>query len=199
MQTIYKLRSLGRLSPQALKTFYLHSARVRLMAGQIDEVRAIADIMSADLPGDAMTRKVQAWASGITQHVVIGALLPLTGEYARFGEEALRGIRLAISREAYADSVELRIGDTGSTPQGAIRAYQQLVYGGCEWVVGPLLSKHTEALLPYLKRDVPVISLSTRSLLPKAHPISSYTRWPRAFRPTTWPSSHGSRVPGRRW
>jgi len=170
LETIYRLRNDGRLSPEALKTFYLHSARVRLMAGQIDEVRLIADIMSADIPGDPMTRKVEAWASGITQHVVIGALLPLSGDYARFGEEALRGIRLAISGEAYAGSIELRIGDTESTPEGAIRAYHQLVLSGCEWIIGPLLSSHTEALLPYLNNDVPVISLANQTLVAKSSP-----------------------------
>lgn len=170
LASIHALRSEGRLGPEALKTFYMGAARVRLMAGQIDEVRAIADIMSADLPGDAMTRKVEAWASGITQHVVIGALLPLTGEYARFGEEAMRGIRLAISREAYAGSIELRIGDTQSSPDGAVRAYRQLVTSGCEWVIGPLLSQNTEALLPHLKTEVPVISLANQTLAAEASP-----------------------------
>jgi len=165
LNTIQRLRTSGRLSSLAFKTFCLHSARVRLMAGQIDEVRAIADIMSSDFAGDAMTRKVEAWASGITQHVTIGVLLPISGKYARFGEEALRGIRLAISRESYGDSVELRIGDSGGTAEGAVLAYQKLVAAGCEWIIGPLLSNETEALVPYLNRNVPVISLANHAQL----------------------------------
>lgn len=170
LETIYRLRSEGRLTPEALKTFYLHSARVRLMAGQINEVRAIADILSADLPHDAITSKVTAWASGITQHVTIGALLPLSGKYARFGEEALRGIRLAISSKAYAGSIELRIGDSESQPEGAVRAYKQLVAGNCDWIIGPLLSSHTEALLPHLVPQIPVISLANQTTIAEASP-----------------------------
>lgn len=159
-----------RLSPDALKSFYLSAARIRLMSGQINEVQAIANILSTSMPHDAVTRKVEAWASGITQHVTIGVLLPLSGKYARYGEEALRGIRLAIASESYASAVDLRIADSESSSDGAIRGYQQLVSGGCEWVIGPLVSEHTEALLPYLATHVPVISLANHISIAEASP-----------------------------
>jgi len=170
LETVYRLRQEKRLGEASLKTFYLHAARIRLMSGQMSEVRAIADILAADIPNDAITRKVEAWASGITQHITIGALLPLSGKYARFGEEALRGIRLAISSKAYAGSIELRIGDTESQPEGAIRAYKQLVASNCDWIIGPLLSNHTEALLPHLVPQIPVISLANQTTIAEASP-----------------------------
>ncbi|MDX8403792.1 MAG: penicillin-binding protein activator [Mariprofundaceae bacterium] len=162
LDTIIQLQQERRLDGIALKTFYLHAARVRLMSGLIDEVRTIADILSAEMPYDAITRKVEAWASGITQHVTIGVLLPLSGEYAHFGAKALRGIRLAIANEAYADKVELNIEDSESNRDGAIRAYKHLVSSGSEWIIGPLLSEHTEALLPHLVPYIPVISLANQ-------------------------------------
>ncbi|MES0371506.1 MAG: penicillin-binding protein activator [Mariprofundaceae bacterium] len=168
LDTIIKLQQQGRLQGEALKTFYLHAARVRLMSGQIDEVRAIAEILSVEAPYDNITRKVEAWASGITQHVTIGVLLPLTGKYARYGEEALRGIRLAIANEAYADKVELSIEDSESNRDGAIRAYKHLVSSGADWIVGPLLSEHTEALLPHLVPHIPVISLANQASIAEA-------------------------------
>ncbi len=168
LDTIFQLQQEKRLEGEALKTFYLHAARVRLMSGQMDEVRAIADILTANMPYDAITQKVEAWASGITQHVTIGALLPLSGKYARFGEEALRGIRLAIASETYADKVDLRIADSESKTAGAVRGYQYLVSNGSDWVIGPLLSEHTEALLPHLVPNIPVISLANQTSVAEA-------------------------------
>ncbi len=170
LETIVRLQQEQRLDREALKTFYLHAARIRLMSGQMDELRTISDILTSNMPNDAITRKVTAWASGITQHVTIGVLLPLTGKYERFGEEALQGIRLAISREAYADSVDLRIADSESSREGAIRGYKQLVTNGCEWIIGPLVSEHTEALLPHLSSSVPVISLANQTTIAEASP-----------------------------
>ncbi len=170
LDTIIQLHQEKRLEQEAIKIFYLHAARVRLMSGQMEELRSIADILSAEMPYDAITRKVEAWASGITQHVTIGVLLPLSGKYARFGEEALRGIRLAIANEAYADKVDLRIEDSASHTDGAIHAYQQLVTSGCDWIIGPLLSEHTEALLPHLAPHIPVISLANQTRIAEASP-----------------------------
>jgi len=170
IESILQLQQTHRLSPNTSKNFYLHAARIRLMSGQIDEVRAIANILSMSIPNDAVTRKVEAWASGITQHVTIGVLLPLSGKYARYGEEALRGIRLAIANESYAKTVDLRVADSESESGTAIRGYQKLVASGCEWIVGPLVSEHTEALLPHLVSTVPVISLTNQISIAEASP-----------------------------
>ncbi len=170
IDSIKGIHQTPRLGPDALKSFYLHAARIRLMSGQIDEVRVISDILATSAPNDAVTRKVEAWASGITQHVTIGVLLPLSGKFARYGEEALRGIRLAIANESYAKTIDLRIADSESESSAAIRGYQKLVAGGCEWIVGPLVSEHTEALLPYLVSHVPVISLANQISVAEASP-----------------------------
>ena len=149
-------------------TFYLNAARARLMSGQIDEVRTIAELLSVSMPYHAVTKKVEAWASGITQQTTIGVLLPLSGKYARYGSEALRAIRLALATEAYEDKVELRIEDTNGDTKSVVRSYKRLVSAGSDWVVGPLLSENTEALLPYLAPHVPVISLTNQTRIAEA-------------------------------
>ena len=168
LETITRLHDEKQLIEKENITFYLHAARIRLMSGEIDEVRAIAELLSVSMPYDAITRKVEAWASGITQQTTIGVLLPLTGKYAHYGEEALRGIRLALSTEAYEDKVELRIEDTGGDAKNAVLAYNRLISSGSDWVIGPLLTEHTEALLPYLAPHVPVISLTNQPKVAEA-------------------------------
>jgi len=163
LETITKLHNDKQLIGKKNVSFYLHAARIRLMSGQIDEVRAIAELLSISMPYHAITRKVEAWATGITQQTTIGVLLPLTGKYARYGNEALRGIRLALATEAYGDKVELRIEDTEGDAKRTVRAYKRLVSSGSDWVIGPLLADNTEALLPYLAPHIPVISLTNQT------------------------------------
>ncbi|NOR73165.1 MAG: ABC transporter substrate-binding protein [Mariprofundaceae bacterium] len=162
LESITRLHNEKLLVEKENITFYLYAARIRLMSGDIDEVRAIAGLLSASMPFHATTRKIEGWASGITQQITIGLLLPLTGKYAHYGEKALRGIRLALAAETYGDKVELRIEDTGDDATGAVNAYKQLISDGSDWVIGPLLTEHTEALLPHLEPGVPVISLANR-------------------------------------
>jgi len=59
--------------------------------------------------------------------------------------------------------ITLRIEDTASDPATAVQAYQQLVDASVNIVIGPLLASTTEALLPYLKPELPVISMTGRT------------------------------------
>ncbi len=163
LESITRLHDEGLLLGKENITFYLYAARIRLMSGDIDGVRTIAGLLSVSMPFHAITRKIERWASGITQQTSIGVLLPLTGKYAHYGKKALRGIRLALATKAYGDKVDLYIEDTGDDATRAVSAYKQLISDGADWIIGPLLTEHTEALLPYLEPDVPVISLANQS------------------------------------
>jgi ABC-type branched-subunit amino acid transport system substrate-binding protein len=170
LESITRLHNEKLLIEKENVAFYLYAARIRLMSGDIDEVRAIAGLLSVSMPYHATTRKVEGWASGITQQITIGLLLPLTGKYAHYGEKALRGIRLALATETYGGKVELRIGDTGDDAMRAVSAYRQLIADGSDWIIGPLLTEHAEALLPYLEPDVPVITLANQISVAEASP-----------------------------
>lgn len=168
MQSITRLHTEQRLHSKPFNDFYLHAARLRLMGGNIEEVQAIAALLATDMPYDPITRKIESWASGKLHGVTIGVMLPLTGQYARFGQEALRGIRLAVAREQQSSRIILRIEDTGDGVEAAIAAYKKLAYGNVDWIIGPLLADHTEALLPHMRADLPVISLTSQVALAEA-------------------------------
>ncbi|MFQ5582546.1 MAG: penicillin-binding protein activator, partial [Mariprofundaceae bacterium] len=162
METITRLRVAGYLQGEAGEAFYLHAARTRLMTGRMDEVKQIADFIAEDASFTSAARTVRAWASGLTKPATIGVLLPLSGDYGSYGKEALRGIRMALASLQYGENISLRIEDTASDPATGVMAYRHLANEHVNIIIGPLLAENAEALLPYLKPNLPVISLTNR-------------------------------------
>ena len=156
------------ISPTQDRLLYLHFARLQLMEGNMENLQAVSTLLANDAPQLPITRTIKAWQSGDTQDVYIGVLLPLTGKYARFGQEALNGIRMAMDKKN--NNLHLWIEDTGSGNDAVIEGYNRLTQHGVDWVIGPLLSSHTKALLPYLKNNLPVISLSKENSLAEGSP-----------------------------
>jgi len=142
--------------------FYQYVARERLMVGDYHAVRIIAQILALDMPESDAAATVKHWAESEGELNIVGILLPLSGKYAVYGQQALEGIRLAMSRPEFEDSIILRIEDTAGNVGNTISAYHQLLSQGVQWVIGPLLSDNTAALVPYLVEDVPVIALSNQ-------------------------------------
>jgi len=163
MQTVEEVVADATLSKSILPTFALFAGRARLMSGDVQGVARIAQLLAAAAPGSSEIHQLRDWASGQVRAATIGVLLPLSGPYARFGQQALRGIRVALSGLAYDEYITLRIEDTASDPATAVQAYQQLVDASVNIVIGPLLASTTEALTPYLKPDIPVISMTGRT------------------------------------
>ena len=161
LATIRRLRTENLINAYNAEIFYTTAARIRLMAGKMDEVAAIAGFLSQDAPGSAAYAEVQGWASGKTRPATIGVLLPLTGPYAQYGKDALRGIRLAYASLEYRQNVVLQVEDTASNPQDCVLAYRRLLSDGADIVIGPLLTKNAAALLPQLTGNMPVLSLSS--------------------------------------
>jgi len=181
METIIRLRTAGQLQGEAAEAFYLHAARNRLMVGRMDEVKQIADFIAEDAGYTQAARTIRAWASGLTRSATIGVLLPLSGEYASYGREALRGIRMAVASLQYGDNITLRIEDTASNPETCAAAYRHLASEQASIVIGPLLAENTEALLPYLKPNLPVISMTNRiELAAAARPLFVHSLSPSA-------------------
>ncbi len=160
METVEQWMHDQALTPNILPAFALYAGRARLMSGQVAEIGRIAQLLSAAMPNAPEIEQLQAWASGEVRVATIGVLLPLSGKYARYGQQALRGIRIALAGLEYSEYITLRIEDTASDPAAAIKAYRQLTDESVNIIIGPLLAETTEALLPYLKQSVPVISLT---------------------------------------
>jgi len=150
--------------------FYRYAARERLMVGDYHAVRIIAKILELDLPDTEAATIVKHWAESEGQMNVVGVLLPLSGKYKAYGEQALQGIRMAMSRPEFEDSIILRIQDTASNADTCVSAYHQLVEQGVQWIIGPLLSDNTKALIPYLNPELPVISLASQVELASLSP-----------------------------
>ncbi len=142
--------------------FYAYLAKQRLMVGDYHAVRVIEKILSIDMPDSDAKTVVQAWVESEGEQTTVGILLPLSGKYQKYGQQALEGIRLALNRPEFEETVILHIEDTAGNTEKTIAAYNKLISHGVEWIIGPLLSDNTAALLPYLTEDIPVISLSNQ-------------------------------------
>lgn len=169
-EIIERMHEADMLRGDVGEQFYLHAARAHLMTGDMKAVQAIAKLLRQDAPGSSVLRTVQGWVRGETRPVTIGALLPLSGPYARFGEEALRGMRLALSTLGDGDQITLRIADTAGDPAKCAEAYQSLIRDHASIIVGPLLSGCSKVLASHLINNTPVIALSSQPEVAKSAP-----------------------------
>ena len=112
---------------------------------------------------DAASRFVAATdgASG-----AIGVVLPMTGRFARFGEESLQGVLLAAGVfESGVGGPRLRVlvRNSAGRPGAAARAVDELADAGVAAIVGPLLREECEAAAQAAeRREVPLITLTAR-------------------------------------
>jgi ABC-type branched-subunit amino acid transport system substrate-binding protein len=88
----------------------------------------------------------------------IAALLPLSGQYATYGQRSLNGIKLALGTQAGA----LQVRDSKGEPQVARAALDELIADpNIIAVIGPLRSKTAEAIAPRAERaGLPMVVLS---------------------------------------
>ena len=163
METVEEIMADTTLPKNMIPTFALFAGRARLMSGDMQGVARIAQLLATAAPGSSEIDQLHDWASGRIRAATIGVLLPLSGQYARFGQQALRGIRIALSGLEYDDYITLRIEDTASDPDRAVQAYQQLLNDSVNIVIGPLLASTTEALSSHLDPDIPMISMTGRT------------------------------------
>ncbi|MGH0030036.1 MAG: ABC transporter substrate-binding protein [Myxococcota bacterium] len=98
----------------------------------------------------------------------IGVVLPLSGSFARFGEESLHGVMLAADlfgeASPEAPGVRLLVRDTAGDPARAEAAVRELAADpSVAAIVGPLLSAECEAAASAAEElGVPLITLTSR-------------------------------------
>lgn len=163
LETLEQLHAAGALPPDMIPAYDLHVGRTYLMRGDIAAVTRISELLFAVAPESPEMEQLKGWATGEVQAATIGVLLPLTGPYASYGHDALKGIRIAMAGLDSNSYITLRIEDTASDAATAIAAYERLAEERVNMIVGPLLAETTEALLPYLKDSLPMISLTGRT------------------------------------
>lgn len=89
-----------------------------------------------------------AWAVESSQKVKLGVILPLTGQYATFGQESLNGLNLALEKTAGTakTAIELVVEDTRSTVTDSAAAINKLITSDkVSAVVGEVASSNTIA------------------------------------------------------
>ena len=133
------------------------------------QIRTEGPTHAADLPGfDAIgDRALDTSAASGT----LGVVLPLTGRFARFGEESLHGVLLAAgifdadaSPDAPAPALRVVVRDTAGDPERARAAVRELAeQEGVAAIVGPLLSAECEAAAAEAQElGVPLLTLTAR-------------------------------------
>lgn len=95
----------------------------------------------------------------------IGVLLPLSGPYATFGRNALRGIELALAQYSgryNADPpLEILVHDTGGDPEQTAQAVRDLSGKKVAAIVGPIVMAEVAAQEAQ-KMGIPIITLTQR-------------------------------------
>ncbi|HXV36869.1 MAG TPA: penicillin-binding protein activator, partial [Myxococcota bacterium] len=175
-----QLESASRLRLETAYASRLDAAAQRLRELESDGSRAayfpsFADVAGAGLPSTSGARGA------------IGVVLPLTGDFAPFGEDALRGILLAAGTFDAQRPVEQRprlrieIRDSAGSPALAAAGVRELAEQGVAAIIGPLLWKECEAAAAIAEMQrVPLFALTAR---PEVAASRSYV-----FRVRTMPS-----------
>lgn len=122
---------------------------------------------------------------GQANEIKIGAILPLTGDGAKYGEEARNGIDLAveeINAKGGVDGRKVRIiyEDDQGTSTAAVNAFNKLVtVDKVPVIIGPMYSSTTLAVAPIAER-AKVVVLSPSASSPKVTQAGDYIfrNWP---------------------
>ena len=118
----------------------------------------------------------------------IGAILPLTGNYAAYGNKMKNGIDLALDRIKRTDSISGRTiqiiyEDDGGDPKNTVAAFQKLIsVEKVPVVIGGATSSCALAVVPIAEKEQ-VVLFSPAATSPKLTGISKYffRNWPSDF------------------
>lgn len=141
-----------------------------------DAIAVLSDFVdrypSHELVATARERIAELKSEGYGEKIIIGCLLPLTGKYETFGQRALNGMELAISKSEDAAAgedalpVQLVVADTGSDPEKAVEAVQELNEKRVTVIVGPLTNAQNAAKQAQ-SLGIPIITLSQAAGIPE--------------------------------
>ncbi len=154
------------------------------------EAAPVPDVTRLLTFGDVMERPVPDFSSA---RGVLGVVLPLTGPFAGFGEQALRGVLLAAgvfpgAEGAARPAVRIAVRDSGSDPERAVAAVRELAADPeVIAIVGPLVSATCEAAAREAESlSVPLLALTARE------DVANQRRW--VFRLRTRPAEEAELV-----
>ena len=100
--------------------------------------------------------------------VSIGAVLPLSGKFAAFGNKALQGAELAIEKYNSTEAgkkrpVRLLIKDSKGMPKMAEKAVSELNVDGVDVIIGPILATTADAAAKKAQElKIPIITMTQK-------------------------------------
>jgi len=162
---VVELHQQGVINQPIFASYYQELARIALMRGDRDTLATIAVWASDDIADTTEGRMIRRWSRGSSRVVNIGVLLPLSGAYARFGKQALHGVRMAVEKLPYGQKISLVVADSEGRGDATVAGYRRLMAEGCVAVIGPVVADDVKALAPYLRANVPVIALTNQRAL----------------------------------
>lgn len=98
-------------------------------------------------------------------HFTIGCMLPLSGPYKLFGNNALKGIEIALdqfSRQDIYPNFKIIVKDTESDPRKAAMAVKELADQGVAAIIGPLITAKAAAVEAE-NQGIPIITLTQKA------------------------------------
>jgi ABC-type branched-subunit amino acid transport system substrate-binding protein len=122
-----------------------------------------------ELAESAERRLEELKASGAADQINIGCLLPLTGRYAAFGNQALDGLETALSISSKSEMerpMHLIVEDTGSEPEQAKKAAKRLNEKRVAAIIGPIATARAAAESAR-EFGIPIITLTQASGIPE--------------------------------
>lgn len=153
-------------------------AQLEMQQGKADTAKERLRVLLAQNPGHPLAPQIQAAMRGAVVDTVavsglplnsdrIGALLPVNGPNAKYGELVLRGLTLATTEwnERHSNErISLVVKDAQTDPQQAKRSLEELARkDGVLAVVGPLGSPTTKAVAPLADQlGMPLLTLTQK-------------------------------------
>jgi len=142
-----------------------------LRSDRLDEAREAAMEIMRIAPGEDWVMQARELLEEINERLrveldVVGCILPLSGPFAMYGQEVLRGLELGLGLfdkgSGGPSSLELVVRDTGGDPKKAVDAIRELKEDAkAALVIGPLISRVAEmAVEEAQESSLPIITLS---------------------------------------
>ncbi len=120
--------------------------------------------------------------------IKVGALLILSGDFAKYGEASKNAIEIAVfdynSRPSVTSGKDLKVEviyeDTHADPKTAVSAYQKLVsFDKVDVIVGPLLQVEMSAIESLVKKEgIPVFSVAPIPIEQRGNTSNPLVIWP---------------------
>lgn len=96
--------------------------------------------------------------------IVIGCLLPMTGKYETFGQQAYNGVEFALSqyaRNPEGNAVNLLLKDTASDPDKTRQAVRELAESHAAAIIGPI-GTVDEAAVSANEAGIPIVTMTQK-------------------------------------